>query len=317
VRTLLLGLLLLSPPALKPWLLRRLAGAQIGRDVQLGWGCCVLAGRIRLGDGSRIGPLTAIRLDGELHLGRAAEISAMSLIYGAGSVILGENSYIGPQSLINADRDVTLGHTSALGPRSVVFSHASYLPFDQGYWAKLAGVTLGDRVWCAAGVFLQPGVQIGDDSFVNARSVVGGTIPAGSLVRGNPAQVIGEMRRLRRRMTPARLDQALQGILRDYADLVLRRRHRLDQIDLDDGGVGFSWRGRAYRVVVVPSEADRPLAAQAGGQRTIYLVNRPAWTAPPGAAVLDLTSHLATGPCDEMVGGLRDFLRRFYGIRFR
>jgi acetyltransferase-like isoleucine patch superfamily enzyme len=317
VRALLFGLLLLSPPALKPLLLRRLLGARVGREVRLGWGSAVLARRIQLDDGSRIGPLTVVRLDGELRLGRAAEISAMNLVYGAGSLILGDDSYLGPQSLINADRDVRLGSSSALGPRAVVFTHASYLPYDQGYWAQLAEVTLGNRVWCAAGVFLQPGVEIGDDSFVNARSVVGGKIPAGSLVRGNPARVIGELRRLRRRMTPARLDLALQGILRQYADLVLRRRHGLEQVDLGDGQLGFPWRRRAYRVVLVPSEPAPAPALQAPAGRAIYLVNRPDWPPPPGAAVLDLTTGRASGPCDEIVAGLRDFLRRFYGIRFR
>jgi acetyltransferase-like isoleucine patch superfamily enzyme len=317
VRTLLFGLVLLSPPPLKPLLLRRLLGARVGRDVRLGWGCAVLARRIRLGDGCRIGPLTVIRLDGELHLGRAAEVSALNLVYGAGSLILGDDSYIGPQSLINADRDVRLGCTSALGPRSVVFTHSSYLPYDRGYWAQLAGVTLGDRVWCAAGVFLQPGVEIGNDSFVNARSVVSGKIPAGALVRGNPAQVIGELRRLRRGMTPARLDLALQAILREYADLVLRRRHGLEQIDLSDGQLRFSWRRRAYRVVLVRSDPAAQPAVEAPAGRGIYLVNRPGWSPPPGAAVLDLTTSRASGPRDEMVAGLRDFLRRFYGIRFR
>ncbi len=50
-----------------------------------------------------------------------------------------------------------------------------------------APITLGDRVWLTADVFVGPGVTIADGSVVLARSSVFKDIPAWSVYAGNPA----------------------------------------------------------------------------------------------------------------------------------
>lgn len=50
-----------------------------------------------------------------------------------------------------------------------------------------APVTIGDDVWLAYGVIVEPGVTIGNDSVVSAGSVVRSDIPPFSLAQGNPA----------------------------------------------------------------------------------------------------------------------------------
>ena len=50
-----------------------------------------------------------------------------------------------------------------------------------------APVTIGDDVWLAYGVIVEPGVTIGEQSVVSAGSVVRSDIPPYSLAQGNPA----------------------------------------------------------------------------------------------------------------------------------
>ena len=51
-------------------------------------------------------------------------------------------------------------------------------------------ITVRERSWIAAQVFIAPGVEIGADSMVAAGSVVLENVPPGTMVRGNPAAVV-------------------------------------------------------------------------------------------------------------------------------
>jgi len=39
-----------------------------------------------------------------------------------------------------------MGNVSAIGPKCMVFTHGSFLPYIEGYWVKLEGVTIGEHV---------------------------------------------------------------------------------------------------------------------------------------------------------------------------
>jgi putative colanic acid biosynthesis acetyltransferase WcaF len=53
-----------------------------------------------------------------------------------------------------------------------------------------APITLGDRAWVTADVFVGPGVTVGEGSVVTARSSVFRDIPPWSIASGNPAIVV-------------------------------------------------------------------------------------------------------------------------------
>ena len=57
---------------------------------------------------------------------------------------------------------------------------------DQGS-GRAAPVVIGDDVWLAYGVIVEPGVTVGAGSVVAAGSVVTHDVPPGSLASGNPA----------------------------------------------------------------------------------------------------------------------------------
>lgn len=52
-----------------------------------------------------------------------------------------------------------------------------------------APITLGDRVWITADVFVGPGVGIGDGTVVLARSSVVKDLPAWVVAAGSPAEI--------------------------------------------------------------------------------------------------------------------------------
>ncbi len=318
MRTLLLGLVFISPPFLKKLILRWFCQASIGYQVHIGWFSAVMGRRIELDHYCVIRPFTLIHLDGEIQLGCYSEISSFTLVYGSSSLIVGEGSYIGPQSLINADEVVRLGQGSALGPRTMIFTHGSFLPYTEGYWVKLAGVTIGDKVWCAAGVFLHPGVEIGDNTFVNSRAVVTQSIPAGSVVEGNPARVIYPMERVKRNMSPRRVDAALDQMLHSFAEISLRRDLGIRQIEETKYQLCFRWRGQDYLVSVIPSTGIRPdKITNSTNSRQIFLVNCPEWSLPNDAIIFDITTLRTPFMADPIHQALRFFMQRYYGVKFK
>lgn len=318
MRALLFGLVFISPPFLKRLLLRRFCGAKIGRRARIGWFSAVMGRHVELGEHSVIRPFTLVNLAGQIRLGDYSEISSFTLIYGSSSLIVGDHSYVGPQSLINAEEEVHLGQESALGARSMVYTHGSFLPYTEGYWIKLAGVTIGDRVWCAAGGFIHPGVEIGDDTFVNSRSVLTHSVPPGSVVEGNPAQAVYRMEQMKRRMSPRRVDAVLSQLLGKFAEIGLRRELGIEAVEESRYQLRFRWRGEAYGIALIPSAGDLPSAGEAeSGVRQILLVNRPGWPSPPGATVFDLATMRTPFASGRIANVLRLFLLRYYGIKFR
>lgn len=312
-----LGLVVISPPFLKKLLLKWLSRASIERGASIGWFSGISARTIKLGRDSTIRPFTLIRLDGNLTLGEQSEISSMSLIYGSSSLRIGSRSYIGPQSIVNVEEEVTLGDGTALGPRSMVFTHGSFLPYTEGYWANLAGVRLGDRVWCAAQVFLHPGVEIGNDSFVNAGSVVTRSIPAGSVVEGNPARVVRSMDQIRRKMTPARLSLVMEKVLESFTDIGLKRGLGVATVEGQPRDQRFEYRGKRYRICLVSSKEELDQATDgASHERIIVVTTDEQEPLPKDALHFDLAAGQATETSDSIHRSLRTFLRRYYGIRF-
>lgn len=56
-------------------------------------------------------------------------------------------------------------------------------------------VVIGDDVWIGAGAILLRGANIGDGAVIGAAAVVDFEVPAYAVVGGNPAKVIGDVRR--------------------------------------------------------------------------------------------------------------------------
>ncbi|MEA2283043.1 MAG: hypothetical protein QOK21_3650 [Solirubrobacteraceae bacterium] len=151
-----------------PWrrfALRRLAGADVGRDVSIARGVRLSVRRgLRIGDRAIVNAGVLLDARGGLRIGDDVNISPGVRIY-------------------TADHD----------PRSLDFA------------GRMRGVTVGPHAWIAAHAIVLPGTSIGEGAVVGAGAVVHGTVAAWTIVAGNPARPIAERPRdSQQRLAPYR-----------------------------------------------------------------------------------------------------------------
>jgi putative colanic acid biosynthesis acetyltransferase WcaF len=61
---------------------------------------------------------------------------------------------------------------------------------DRSFPLLVAPIDIGSHAWVAAGAFLAPGITVHRGAVVGARSVVTASVPAWSVVAGNPARFV-------------------------------------------------------------------------------------------------------------------------------
>ena len=109
-----------------------------------------------------------------------------------GHIFIGDDFYANTQWMVIANGEVHIGNRVQIGPRVTVVTPVH--PLDSGLRAtgleKALPVVIGDDVWIAANVTVNPGVTIGDRSVIASGAVVTRDIPADSLAAGVPARVI-------------------------------------------------------------------------------------------------------------------------------
>lgn len=94
-------------------------------------------------------------------------------------VAIGENVWIGSEALIETacPEHVKIGDRVVIGIRATILAH----------FQELTGVEIQDDVYIGACAVILPGVRIGKGAVVSAGSVVTTSVPAMTVVQGNPA----------------------------------------------------------------------------------------------------------------------------------
>jgi acetyltransferase-like isoleucine patch superfamily enzyme len=167
---------------------------------EIGEGCQIHpTARIDVKHGS-IGPRSIIR-EGVIIEGSSVVIGAEAYLdirarIGGGScfgidsfMTAGDFLHMGVDSHINTARPVTLGDEVGVGVETKIWTHGAYLGLDMGFPVQWEPVWIGSRVWLP-NAWVNPGVTIGNDVVVAAKSLVNRDIPDGSLCGGIPARVI-------------------------------------------------------------------------------------------------------------------------------
>lgn len=99
---------------------------------------------------------------------------------------IGDHSWIGEEVFILNFAMVRIGAHACVSQRAFLCT-GNHDFRDPAFAFRSAPVTVGDGAWVGAGVFVAPGVEIGDETVVAAGSVVHKTLEKGTICSGNPA----------------------------------------------------------------------------------------------------------------------------------
>ena len=97
-------------------------------------------------------------------------------------VKIGNGVWIGYDALIETSKPqlVTIGDCAVIGIRATIIAH----------FREVRGVNIGPKVSIGPGAIIMPGVTIGEGAVVTAGSVVTRSVPAMTVVQGNPAKAV-------------------------------------------------------------------------------------------------------------------------------
>jgi acetyltransferase-like isoleucine patch superfamily enzyme len=315
-------------PADKVTALRE-AGAQIGEDVDLGEGALVMAPRVVIEDGVRVGPRATIVCEEVVAIGELSQFGAdlelrcrraflgngiwagRSVRFGGGghrdpwaTLTVGDLAFVGDEAFVNVCRPVLIGREVFLTMRSMIVTHNIGHSVLEGFENRFAPVVLEDRSQVGLGAVLYAGSRIGAEAIVASNSYVVGEIPAGAFAIGVPAKATGSSSH---KLSDARRLELARRMVDELHELLALRGHAVSAIEGEDPR-GFDIDGT--RVLFTPTYrggVEAPavvLALDAGGDP------------PEGVAVLDLLGRHVHGSGGGVVlDSVREFCRK-RGIRF-
>lgn len=107
---------------------------------------------------------------------------------------VGDHCWLGEGLWIDNLAPVRLGHRVCLSQEAYLCTgnHDFRSP---GFDLRAEPIHVDDDAWIAARAVLAPGTRVGRGAVVGLAAVVGGVVPAGAILRGNPAVVAGRRQR--------------------------------------------------------------------------------------------------------------------------
>jgi acetyltransferase-like isoleucine patch superfamily enzyme len=138
-----------------------------------------------------------LRNSGSLRIGRALSVDGLPLptkieVYPGAEMVIGTACCINYGVDLVATTRVVLGDGVLIGPLATIVDDDMH-QVEPGRARKREPIVLGDNVWLGRGVIVLPGTRIGDHSVVAAGAVVGGEVPARTVVAGVPARPVRDL----------------------------------------------------------------------------------------------------------------------------
>ncbi|MBE7157031.1 MAG: acyltransferase [Rhodospirillales bacterium] len=142
-------------------------------------------------------------------VGEGSTIAGELMVYPpVGKIVIGKNCYVGEGTRVWSMEKISLGSNVLISHNVNIIDNNSHeidhrdravtnqrMMGPEGVFADRSGIRAGpifimDDVWIGLNSIVLKGVQIGQGSIVAAGSVVTKSVPAYTLVAGNPARVI-------------------------------------------------------------------------------------------------------------------------------
>lgn len=316
----------ISPGFLKIPAYRLLFNANIGKGVKIGFGTFLLADQISIGNHTSIGWFNKIEAR-IFKLGRYAKIGNFNNILvrefavGCRGIIsshvdikgdlknnqscfrMGMHSWVFDYCYINVVRSVILGANVGVGGGSYIFTHGLWLCELDGFPVSYNPVQIDDNTWLPWGCFIMPGVHIGRDVIVGARSLVNKNVPDHALVAGVPAKLLKE--------------KSNRDV--SHEEKIIMLKNLTEEFGKENGGhlvwhetagdITATMQGRP--LLCIHKQADSPLAPEA---LNLLFYGRPKHSTHAWLSLEDYSSS----PYGEMTSIVRNWLTygRRIGLRF-
>ena len=151
------------------------------------------ASKIRIGEGTHIrGMLHIFRYGGEITIGQDCYVGDHSRIWSGESVRIG--------NFVQISHNVNIIDTSAHEIDAYERAERYVDLINNGAWQHkgnvlTAPIIIEDYVWISFNVSVLRGVHIGQGAIIGAGSVVTKNVPAFTLVAGNPAVVVKQLKK--------------------------------------------------------------------------------------------------------------------------
>ena len=129
------------------------------------------------------------------HIGQNSIIEPPFYCSYGQNIHIGDFVYLNYLCTILDNNEVHIGHHVMIGPVVQIYTAAHHLQAkarNQG-WEVAKPIVIEDNVWLGGNAVLLPGVKIGRNAVVGAGAVVTRSVPANTVVAGNPAGVIREI----------------------------------------------------------------------------------------------------------------------------
>ena len=220
----------------------RALGATIGDEVELGSGSFILPfdgdfRKIRIGNEVIIDDHVRIMAK-YLSLGDYTQIRDRTRIWGESAFSMGTGSYLDRACNLDLRRDIVFGDEVVVSGGSWFYTHAVFQSALAGAPFSMGAIRVEDRAYLGANVFVLPGIVIGHDTMVGARSVVTRDVSPDTVVLGNPARSAGKVSDRRKQLGPDEKDRLVREILDRFVSVYDRNAVQL----ANTGNEGYSLR---------------------------------------------------------------------------
>jgi maltose O-acetyltransferase len=153
---------------------------------------------VRIGKGFSIGGRLKIKGPGQIVIGNYVIIEDLvtPFTYAKTAIIeIGDGTYLNG-TRFGAFEKIQIGRACIIADARLMDSDFHSVQKNRRWkqdGVKVAPIYIGNDVWIAGQVGILKGVKIGDHSVVSFGSIVTGTFENSKLIRGNPAQIAGEI----------------------------------------------------------------------------------------------------------------------------
>ncbi|MEB3215440.1 MAG: acyltransferase [Nostocales cyanobacterium 94392] len=138
-------------------------------------------------------------------------ISDTVFFYHPENILIEDNVFVWHYTILDGTGGLEIGEGCQIGAWVGIFTHSSHIairiygnhyqevPENEKIGYKIAPVKIGKYVFIGAGAKILPGITIGNGALISAGAVVTKNIGDFEIVSGNPAEVVGDTRKLDKR----------------------------------------------------------------------------------------------------------------------